>query len=114
MILNQSAESKIYIYLEDNEVACVTGYDVSFERENDASGDINTSKNGCTVKLERYFPIGVDVGSFYACKDFNLTVSDNWSIMKFSNCNWHKIDRKGTIDGVYETVMLKAGTVKVV
>ena len=66
-----------------------------------------------TVTVYRYLPVDVEVGSFYDKSSFELTASDLWSTLIFTGCEWKKIERRASPDGVYETLTFRSKNMSV-
>ena len=109
----QSKESKLFVGIGDDELACVTKIEISSERGLTSAGDVDKTSAVHTVTVYRYLPVDVEVGSFYDKSGFELTASDLWSTLIFKGCEWKKIERRASPDGVYETLTFRSKNMSV-
>ncbi len=111
-MIYQSEEMNVSVFINNEMVPAVTQVDIDLERAVvDSAVDKNDKKY--LVTLTRYMPVGVTVTDFFALSGFSVVVVDSWMCYTLLNCEWTKIKRVLTADGVVESATFLASSVSV-
>ncbi len=109
----QSYETNVSVCVNQATLPAVTAVDIELERSLDGN-EVNTEGGKYRITINRYLPVGVEVGNLFSLENFSVTVMDCWNSHDFTGCEWVKLQRKLDNNGVYETMVAQAKQVQVI